>query len=213
VPALRTACCGDREVDRVENRDPRAAAPDGKMAKRIDRRGAIRERPLACKVFRWRWIGGLQSCVRPHMRASLSTVVDNEQQAIASKAELSSRRLSCKPHIRRDDNPTTVPYAGRRAPGGRHHSVKTAAKHHAEQRRRPLGPLSPRRLGSPGPACRTDQDVGFMAAPSGNTPWVANRHSAISSFRARATTITFRMRAPVAPARSRYQRTQTESGW
>ncbi len=131
---------------------------------------------------------------------------------LASKAELSSCRLSCKPHIRRDDIPTTVPHSGRRAPGGRHHSVKTAAKHHAEQRRRPLGPLSPRRVGSPDPTCRTGQNVGFMAAPSGNTPWVANRHSAINNFRASATTITFRMRPPVAPARSRYQRTQRASG-
>ena len=33
-----------------------------------------------------------------------------------------------------------------------------------------------------------------MTAPSGTTPWVAKRHKAINSFRASATTMTFRMR-------------------
>ena len=36
-----------------------------------------------------------------------------------------------------------------------------------------------------------------MTAPSGTTPLVANRHSAISSLRASATTMTFRMRVPL----------------
>ena len=134
---------------------------------------------------------------------------------LASKAELSCRRLAaCKPHIRRDDRPDHCPAFGTREfQGGRHHSVKTVAEHHAEQRRRPLGPLSPSGLGNPDPACRTDQDTGFMIAPSGTKPWVTNRQSEISSFRASATTITFRMRAPVVPARSRYQRTLAEPGW
>jgi hypothetical protein len=46
------------------------------------------------------------------------------------------------------------------------------------------------------------QDAGFMTAPSGTTPWVANRHKAINSFRASATTITLRMRRPVPLMRS-----------
>ena len=52
-----------------------------------------------------------------------------------------------------------------------------------------------------------------MTAPPGTTPCVANRHKAISSFRASATTITLRMRAPVPLTRSRNQLTSTEPGW
>jgi hypothetical protein len=36
-----------------------------------------------------------------------------------------------------------------------------------------------------------------MTAPPGTTPWVANRHNAIRSRRAIATTITLRIRRPV----------------
>jgi hypothetical protein len=36
-----------------------------------------------------------------------------------------------------------------------------------------------------------------MTAPSGTSPWVANRHKAINSFRASPTTITLRIRRPV----------------
>jgi hypothetical protein len=36
-----------------------------------------------------------------------------------------------------------------------------------------------------------------MTAPSGTTPWVANRHKPINSFRASATTTTLRTRRPV----------------
>jgi hypothetical protein len=52
-----------------------------------------------------------------------------------------------------------------------------------------------------------------MTAPSGTTPWVANRHKAISSLGARATTITLRMRLPVPQTRSRNQHTWAEPGW
>ena len=51
-----------------------------------------------------------------------------------------------------------------------------------------------------------------MTAPSGTTPWVANRHRAISSFRANAITITLRMRAPMPLTRSRNQPTWAEPG-
>jgi hypothetical protein len=131
----------------------------------------------------------------------------------SSKAELSSSQgASCKPHIRRDCVPTTVPRSGRES----------------SRRAAPLcvdGALAPGRttvtppwIRAPEPACgsgptlRAGQDAGFMTAPSGTTPWVANRHKAISSFRARATTITLRMRRPVPPTRSRNQVAWAEPG-
>src|SRR5580704_3035916 len=43
---------------------------------------------------------------------------------------------------------------------------------------------------------------GFITAPSGITPSMTNRHRAISSLRARATTITLRIRRPVEPTSS-----------
>src|SRR5271156_1995412 len=57
------------------------------------------------------------------------------------------------------------------------------------------------------PDCRVDQAAGFKTAPSGNTPSMTNLHSAISSFRARATTMILRTRRPVDPTRSRNQQT------
>jgi hypothetical protein len=43
---------------------------------------------------------------------------------------------------------------------------------------------------------QVDQGAAFMTAPSGTTPWVTNRHTAIRSRRAIATTITLRLRRP-----------------
>jgi hypothetical protein len=47
------------------------------------------------------------------MRAlcQLSSMMNNQ---LASKAELSCRRLACKPHIRRDDRPNHCPAFGTR---------------------------------------------------------------------------------------------------
>ena len=100
-----------------------------------------------------------------------------------SKVELPSYRLSCKPHIRRG-----VPLShirDERAPRGRHHSVKTAVGHHAEQRRRPLGPVSRSQLGSSDASSKTDQHTGFIVTPFDSTPCVTKRHSAISSLSSR----------------------------
>jgi hypothetical protein len=47
----------------------------------------------------------------------------------------------------------------------------------------------------------------FKTAPSGTTLSTTNLHSAISSFRARATTMILRTRRPVDPTRSRNQQT------
>ena len=52
-----------------------------------------------------------------------------------------------------------------------------------------------------------------MTAPSGSTPWVAKRHKAISSRRARATIITLRIRPPTDPVLLRNQAASTLSGW
>jgi hypothetical protein len=65
----------------------------------------------------------------------------------------------------------------------------------------------PAPLYSAGLIRKVNQDAGFMTAPSGTTPWVANRHKAIRSRRAIATTMTLRMRFPVPPTRSRNQMT------
>jgi len=56
------------------------------------------------------------------------------------------------------------------------------------------------------------QIAGFMVAPSGATPSITNRHKAISSLRARATTITLRTRRPVEPMRLRNQVTGADPG-
>jgi len=57
------------------------------------------------------------------------------------------------------------------------------------------------------PDWRADQAAGFKTAPSGTTPSMTNLHSAISSFRAKATTMILRTRRPVDPTRSRNQQT------
>jgi len=159
----------------------------------------------ARNLLSWQRGGRVHSCVRPHMRASLSTDQDAEaccprrnSRLAGSPANLTSGGMTI---------PTTVPHSGpessrRVAPlcedGGQAPCRTTVT---------PPWTTEPGRLGSPDSACSADQDAGFMAAPSGTTPWLTNRHSAISNFRASATTITFRMRVPITPARSRYQRT------
>jgi hypothetical protein len=117
------------------------------------------------------------------------------------------RALPCKPHIRREDVPTTIPHSGRESSKWAAPLCETARSCQAGQRRRPLGSVSPRCFRSEGSTSEADQHAGFMTAPSGTTPWVANRHKAIRSRRAIATTITLRMRRPVPAVRSRNQLT------
>ena len=102
--------------------------------------------------------------------------------------------------------PTTIPHSGRESSNRAAPLYRTALSHQAGQRRHPLG--------SACPCCSAvraqllgDQPAGFTIAPSGTTPCVANRHKAIRSRRAIATTITLRMRRPVPPTRSRNQLT------
>jgi hypothetical protein len=105
-----------------------------------------------------------------------------------------------------------VPHSGRESSKKAAPLFETAHVHQAGQRRRLLGSIYPNAVRS-GFVSGADQDAGFMTAPSGTSPCVANRHKAISNLRASATTITFRMRRPVPLMRSRNHLTWAESGW
>ena len=124
-----------------------------------------------------------------------------------SKAGLSFCRLPLQTSHPAGVDPSHCPAFGTgRAPRERHHSILTALWRHAEQRRRSLG--SPDRSAwQRSPDCGIDQAADFKTAPSGTTPSTTNLHSAISSFRARATTMIFRTRRPVDPTLSRNQQT------
>jgi hypothetical protein len=128
------------------------------------------------------------------------------QENVIQGGALIPAGFPAKPHIRWELIPTTVPHSGRES------SKRTA----------PLcvdGAAAPRRTTATFPritgclalaaqaGLETDQVAGFKTAPSGTTPSVTNRHSAISSFLARATTMTLRTRRPVDPTRSRNQQT------
>ena len=95
-----------------------------------------------------------------------------------------------------------------RAPGGRHHSFRRRLSARPDNGDAPLDRCA-RAASGPGliQVATINQDTGFITAPSGTTPWVANRHKAIRSRRAIATTMTLRMRFPVPPTRSRNQMT------
>lgn len=91
-----------------------------------------------------------------------------------------------------------------RAPKERHHSVKTAFV--VPRRTTATFPRSPGYYAvAEQPDLIERYAAGFMVAPCGTTPSVTNRQRAISSFRASATIITFRMRRPVWPVLSRNQ--------
>ena len=129
-----------------------------------------------------------------------------EETAIQGGA-LISAGFPCKPHIRRELIPATVPHSGR---GELQENGTTLYKRRDAPCRTTV--TFPRiaglfRVGSAGRTPGTDQAAGFRTAPSGATPSVTNRHSAISSFRARATTMILRTRRPVGPTRSRNQQT------
>jgi hypothetical protein len=117
------------------------------------------------------------------------------------------RALPCEPHIRRDDVPTTVPHSGRESSRRAAPLYETAAFAPGRTTATPPWIPLPAPLGGTGSTRKISQDAGFITAPSGTTPWVANRHKAIRSRRAIATTMTLRMRFPVSPTRSRNQMT------
>ena len=117
------------------------------------------------------------------------------------------RALPCEPHIRRDDVPTTIPHSGRESSRRAAPLYETAAFAPGRTTATPPWIPLPAPLGGTGSTRKINQDTGFVTAPSGTTPWVANRHKAIRSRRAIATTMTLRMRFPVPPTRSRNQMT------
>ncbi len=168
------------------------------------------------------YVGRVQTSVRPHMRAGLVKLFhgvtlhgrnvvawhhDRPRQSSHSRrafpANLTSGGTMSPPLSRIRDG---------RAPGGRHHSLRRRACTRPDNGDAPLD-SAPELPCSPGSIFGVAQGAGFMTAPPGTTPCVANRHKAISSFRASATTITLRMRAPVPLTRSRNQLTSAEPGW
>ena len=151
-----------------------------------------------------------RSCVRPHMMISPSIGCFRFR---CPRCALFRQTPVCKPHIRRDEDPNYCPaFRTRELQRKRHHSVKTAF-------------IVPRRTTatfprSPGYKAVAEQPdlieryvAGFMVAPCGTTPSVTNRQSAINSFLASATIITFRKRRPVWPVLSRNQVTCAAPGW
>jgi len=134
--------------------------------------------------------------------------------SLSSKADLSfTQGFPCKPHIRRDCVRTTVPHSGRESSRRAAPLCVDGTLAPGRTTATPPWMRGPKLPCSPGSTLGAAQDAGFMTAPSGTTPCVANRHRAMSSFRARATTITLRTRAPVPPTRSRNQLTSAEPGW
>jgi hypothetical protein len=141
------------------------------------------------------------------MRASSSShffIADSSPERGSDVARFSLRprwssrysRLPCKPHIRREDIPTTVPHSGRESSRRAAPLCKNGAFVPGRTTATPPWIRVPAPRGSPGLTSEVDHHAGFMTAPSGTTPWVANRHNAIRSRRAIVTTITLRMRRP-----------------
>lgn len=164
--------------------------------------------PLGKRVSGALTIGsGTFMCPASHDEAPVNGFV------LVIRGELSSCRPVCEPHIRRDPDPNhCLAYETGELQRNATNSVKTAPRRHAGQQRCSLG----HRAAMPSQYCPISSDCyadGFMIAPSGTTPSTTNRHRAISSLRARATTITLRTRRPVEPVRSRNQATCATPGW
>jgi len=165
----------------------------------------------------------LQVCVRPHMGPSPSSYffmwAPSSVSAVVRfgfhprRSSRCGRAFPCKPHIRRKMFPPRSRIRDGRAPGGRHHSVRRHFRLPGRTTTTPPGIRMPDAALQSGLNSKGDQWVGFMTAPSGTTPWVANCHNAIRSRRAIATTITLRIRRPVPLTRSRNQPTRAEPGW
>ena len=174
--------------------------------------------PLGKKQMQIRYSGLERSCIRPHMRASPSSyffIGVLPSWLSAAHFNFLPRRSS---HHKQGTSLQTSHPAGRRphhGPAfgtgelqeGGNHSIRRRLTRQAGQRRRPLGSVCPCRSTARVPIRKVNQATGFITAPSGTTPWVANRHKAIRSRRAIATTMTLRMRFPVPPTRSRNQMT------
>ncbi len=148
-------CCMGRRGGRVDPSSDRVQT----MRTEFGRPNSICGRPPRRKVFCSALIRSLASiCPASHegwRRQAISWRNSPKSQcrgmaSISSKAELSfSQGLPCKPHIRRDYVPTTVPHSGRESSRRAAPLFRTARVHQAGQRRRPLG--------SVGPSCRAAQ--------------------------------------------------------
>src|ERR1039457_2165520 len=146
----------------------------------------------------------VRSCIRPHMMVSPSRADVARPQ---SKAELSFLQASLQTSHPAGVDPNHCPAFGT---GELQENGTTLYR-----RRRSAMPNngdvpSDRRTAlrsQRNPDCWADQAAGFKTAPPSNTPSMTNLHSAISSFRARATTMILRTRRPVDPTRSRNQQT------
>jgi len=147
----------------------------------------------------------VQPCVRPHMMVS------------PSRADLGRSRskvgLSCSAGLPLQTShpagviPATVPHSGR---GELQENGTTLCRRRCSAMPNNGDVSSDHRTALRAqrrPDWRADQAAGFKTAPSGTTPSMTNLHSAISSFRAKATTMILRMRRPVDPTRSRNQQT------
>ena len=202
--------------DRGENHDP------GKATKRrkrlLTKEARLENGPLLARCFCSVLIRSLAPiCPASHegvpRRAISSSASPSCLRAVAHfnflprRSSRHRRALPCKPHIRRDDVPTTVPHSGRESSRRTAPLYSTAAFAPGRTTATPPWIRVPAQLYSAGLIRKVNQDTGFSTAPSGTTPWVANRHKAIRSRRAIATTMTLRMRFPVPPTRSRNQMT------
>jgi hypothetical protein len=102
--------------------------------------------------------------------------------------------------------PTTVPRSGRDGSRRAAPLCKEDGYEPAEQRRRFFGPRGWRRPGSVDPAC-VGQDVGFYGRTFRHHTLGDESPQRDQQFPRQCTTITCRMRPPIAPARSLNQRT------
>jgi hypothetical protein len=118
-----------------------------------------------------------------------------------------------QPHIRQDrrSQPRSR-IRDRGAPRERRHSLRRRVRALPDNGDAPLD-WSGQARWSAALADVVSQAAGLSAAPSGMTPCVASRHSAIRSFRASATTMTLRWRRAPPPRRSRNHPTIALPGW
>ena len=141
---------------------------------------------------------GLLHVYSSWLRISLQSKAELSSQAGHFPANLTSGGTTSPPRSRIRDG---------RAPGERQPLCETAAYAPGRTTATPPWIRVPVPLNGAGSIREVNQDTGFITAPSGTLPWVTNRHKAIRSRRAIATTMTLRMRFPVPPTRSRNQMT------
>ena len=128
-----------------------------------------------------------------------------------AKAELSYCRVSLPTSHPAERCSTTVPHSGPESFRGAT-TLLNGAETPGRTTAMPPWIGGPELLRALAYTCKDDQHAGFTTAPPGTTPCMANRHRAMSSFLAKATTITLRMRPPAPVTRPRNQATSAEPG-